>query len=345
MRATFVYANPRGDLLAAVERGEEPDSGLYGMRQLPVHGIDADIRDPFFARVRWRPPFDRLAWNAREVTAPLEIWGTDVVVTPLAALFPAVARARRLPVVLLNFGLNLIWRRASNARRALMRMSLSSAARVICLGDAQREELVRQTGIDENRVLTLLVPIDATFFRPVEERHGSGVLAVGKDLARDYRTFAEAMRGVDGAATVVAHARNLQGVSLPPGTTVSSWIPATALRAAYAGAGCVVVPQHAPDYPYGSEAGGLTALLEAMTMGKPIVATDRPVVRDYVEDEVDALLVPAGDAPAMREAVERVLSDEALAARLGRAARARVERDHTSDVFAARLAPVLRSVI
>jgi glycosyltransferase involved in cell wall biosynthesis len=345
MRATFVYANARGDLLAAVARGDEPDSGLYGMRQLSSHGIEADIRDPALGRLRLRPPLDRVAWNAREVTAPFEIWGTDVVVTPLAALFPAVARARRLPVVLLNFGLNLIWRRASSARRMLMRASLTSAARIICLGRAQHDELVRQTGLGEERVVTLLVPIDTAFFRPELDRRGTGVLTVGKDLARDYATFAAAMRGVDAPATVVAHPRNLEHVSLPARTAVSGWIPSAGLRRAYAEAGCVVVPQRGADYPYGSEAGGLTALLEAMAMGKPIVATDRPVVRDYVEDGVEALLVPPEDPAAMREAIERVLGNHDLARRLGSAARERAERENASDVFAARLAPVLRSVV
>jgi glycosyltransferase involved in cell wall biosynthesis len=113
----------------------------------------------------------------------------------------------------------------------------------------------------------------------------------------------------------------------------------------YGHAGCVVVPQHPPGYPYGSEGGGLTALLEAMAMGKAVVATDRPVLRDYVDDGVEALLVPPEDPVAMRDAIERVLSDGDLAARLGRAARARVEQEHTSDVFASRLAPVLRSVV
>jgi glycosyltransferase involved in cell wall biosynthesis len=344
MHATFVYANPRGDLLAAVERGEEPDSALYGFRQLPSQGIEVDVRDPLLARVRWRPPFDRIAWNAREVMAPFEIWGSDVVVTPLAALFPTVSRVRRLPVVLLNFGLNLIWRRASAARRALMRASLTSASRVVCLARAQQEELARETGLDEERIVTLLVPIDATFFQP-SAQPGAGILAVGKDLARDYATFADAIRDIDAPSTVVAHPRNLERVSLPPATTVSGWMPSTTLRSTYAGARCVVVPQHAPDYHYGSEAGGLTALLEAMAMGKPVVATDRPVLRDYVDDEVEALLVPPSDPTAMREAIERVLSDDDLAAKLGRAARARVEREHTSDIFAARLAPVLRSVV
>jgi glycosyltransferase involved in cell wall biosynthesis len=144
---------------------------------------------------------------------------------------------------------------------------------------------------------------------------------------------------------VVAHERNLEGVELPARTTVGNWLPARALRDAYVSAGCVVVPQHAPGYRYGSEAGGLTALLEAMAMGKGIVATDRPVLRDYVDDGVEALLVPPEDPAAMRAAIERVLSDDDLALRLGRAARARVEREHTSDVFASRLAPVLRSVV
>lgn len=345
MRAAFVYANSRGDLLSAVERGVEPDSGLYGLRQLPAHGVRADICDPVLSRLTLRPPLDRIAWNAREVMAPFEIWGADVVVTPLAALFPAIARARRLPVVLLNFGLNLIWRRASPARRSLMRASLTSAGRVICLGRAQRDELLRETGLDEEHVITLLVPIDAAFFRPDLEAPRAGVLAVGKDLARDYATFATAIRGIDAPATVVAHPRNLDGVSLPTAATVRSGLSSTELRDMYGHAGCVVVPQHPPGYPYGSEGGGLTALLEAMAMGKAVVATDRPVLRDYVDDGVEALLVPPEDPVAMRDAIERVLSDGDLAARLGRAARARVEQEHTSDVFASRLAPVLRSVV
>ncbi len=345
MRAAFVYANSRGDLLAAVERGEEPDSGLYGLRQLPAYGIRTELCDPLLSRITLRSPLDRIAWNAREVVAPFEIWGADVVVTPLAALFPAVARVRRLPVVLLNFGLNLIWRRASAARRALMRTSLRSAGRVVCLGSAQRDELVEMTGLDAEHAITMLVPIDAEFFRPELDVPRSGILAVGKDLARDYATLANAIRDVDASSTVVAHRRNLEGVMLPATTTVASGLASTELRDEYARAGCVVVPQRAADFPYGSEAGGLTALLEAMAMGKAIVATDRPVLRDYVDDGVEALLVPAEDPQAMREAIERVLSDDDLARRLGSAARARVERDHTSDVFASRLAPVLRSVV
>jgi glycosyltransferase involved in cell wall biosynthesis len=74
------------------------------------------------------------------------------------------------------------------------------------------------------------------------------------------------------------------------------------------------------------------------------VATDRAVLRDYVADGVEAILVPPEEPAALLEAIERVLGDRDLAGRLGAAARARVERDFTSPAFAARLAPLLRSL-
>jgi glycosyltransferase involved in cell wall biosynthesis len=82
-----------------------------------------------------------------------------------------------------------------------------------------------------------------------------------------------------------------------------------------------------------------------MAMGRPVIATERAILRDYLDDGVDGILVPPEDPAALREAVERVLGDPELAQSLGAAARARVERAHTSRGFAAELAPVLRSVV
>ena len=262
-----------------------------------------------------------------------------------AALLPLAARGRRLPVVAINFGLNLIWRRASRARRMLLRSSLRAAARVICLGESQRSELVASAGLDPVRIVTLPIPVDSQFFRPRSEpaADGGGVLTVGKDLARDYGTFLDAVRPLAIDATVVAHPRNLERHELSPNATVRSGVSFPELRDLYARAACVVLPQRREDYVYGSEGGGLTALLEAMAMGRPIVASNRAILHDYVSDGVEALLVPPEDPVALRGAIERVLGDPELARSLGSAARARVERANTSRGFAERLAPLLRS--
>jgi glycosyltransferase involved in cell wall biosynthesis len=345
MRATFVYANSRRDLLAGVERGEEPDSALYGALQLREHGIDVRFHDPLLTRRSLPAWLDRAAWNLREILTPYEVGRTDVLVTPLAAVLPLSARGRRLPVVVMNFGLNLIWRRASRARRALLQASLRSAARVICLGESQRSELVSLAGLDPERVVTILVPIDTQFFEPGRTADGRHVLSVGKDLARDYATFLEAVRPLNVDATLVAHRRNVDTLALPSNTTLRRGVTFVELRELYAGAACVVLPQRADGHVYGSEGGGLTSLLEAMAMGRPIVATDRAILRDYVDDGVEALVVPAEDPEALREAIGRVLGDAELARSLGAAARARVERSNTSSGFATRLAPLLRAVV
>lgn len=342
MKATFVYPNSRRELLAGIERGEEPDSQLHGALYLHEHGIDVAFHDPLLTRRALRAPLDRVAWNARELTVPIEVGRSDVVFTPLAALLPLAARMRRLPVVAINFGLNLIWRRANRARRALLRRSLDAAARVICLGESQRTELVETAQLEPDRVLTMLIPVDDRFFAP-EERDARTVLAVGKDLARDYATLAAA--GIDAEVRIVAHPRNVEGLALPASMHVLQGLPSVELREEYARAACIVLPQRSDAYPFGSEGGGLTALLEAMAMGKPIVASDRAILHDYVDDGVEALLVPPEDPQALREAVERVLGDRELARSLGGAARARVERAHTSRGFAAELAPVLRAVV
>ena len=145
--------------------------------------------------------------------------------------------------------------------------------------------------------------------------------------------------------SLVAHPRNLEGIDLPPNASLRSGVSYTGLRDLYAQAACVVVPQRRDDYVYGSEGGGLTAILEAMAMGRPVVATERAILRDYIDDGVDGILVPPEDPVALRDAVERVLGDRELARSLGAAARLRVERAHTSRGFAERLAPVLRSVV
>jgi glycosyltransferase involved in cell wall biosynthesis len=343
MRATFVFPNSRASLAAGVAAGTEPDSTLLGANHLADEHVEVTIHDPVLSRRPLRPPFDRVAWNLRELTLPLELGRADVVFTPLANVLPLTARVRQLPVVVVNYGLNLIWRRASTARRSLLGRSLRAAAAVVCLGRSQQEELVREAELERAR--TILLPVDERFFTPLEDDVAeASVLTVGKDLARDYATFADAVGPLGVPVHMAVYERNVTGVRLPSNATVRR-LSSLELRAAYGRAACVVLPQRRDSYPFGSEGGGLTALLEAMAMGRPVVASERAILRDYVTHGVDALLVPPEDPAALRDAIQLVLADRALAERLGAAARARVEREHSTRGFAAQLARLLESVV
>lgn len=61
-------------------------------------------------------------------------------------------------------------------------------------------------------------------------------------------------------------------------------------------------------------------LLEAMSVGAPIVATDVSGTLEAVRDGVDALVVPPEDPGALADAILRLLRDRDLAERLGASA-------------------------
>jgi glycosyltransferase involved in cell wall biosynthesis/GNAT superfamily N-acetyltransferase len=67
------------------------------------------------------------------------------------------------------------------------------------------------------------------------------------------------------------------------------------------------------------------ALMEALALGLPIVATAVGGVAEEMHDGEDALLVPPRDPAALADAIERVVTDSDLRTRLGAAAAARAD--------------------
>jgi glycosyltransferase involved in cell wall biosynthesis len=69
------------------------------------------------------------------------------------------------------------------------------------------------------------------------------------------------------------------------------------------------------------------AVLEAMAMEAPVVATRVGGTPELITDGVHGLLVPPGDVDALAAAIERTLADPTGASSRVAAARARVERE------------------
>lgn len=82
-------------------------------------------------------------------------------------------------------------------------------------------------------------------------------------------------------------------------------------------------------------------LFEYLAMGRPIVASDLPAIREVLTDGESALLVPPGDASALAGAIDRLASDRVLAGRLAAAAAALAPR-YTWAARAERLEAALR---
>lgn len=68
-----------------------------------------------------------------------------------------------------------------------------------------------------------------------------------------------------------------------------------------------------------------TAIIEAMAMGKPVVATAVGGVVELVEDGITGFLVPPGNSPALSGAILKLLNNEERAKFMGRLGRERAE--------------------
>lgn len=85
--------------------------------------------------------------------------------------------------------------------------------------------------------------------------------------------------------------------------------------------------------------------LEAMAMGKPVVAFAHGALPEIVVEGETGLLVDPGDEERMANATVALLQDPARREAMGRAARARIEEQFTADRMAQAVVGVLKDVL
>jgi glycosyltransferase involved in cell wall biosynthesis len=87
------------------------------------------------------------------------------------------------------------------------------------------------------------------------------------------------------------------------------------------------------------------ALIEAASMGLPLVASDVPGCRQVVEQDVNGTLVPVRDAAALATAILRLARDPALRQRWGKASRRQALARFDLRLVANALAEIYRALL
>ncbi len=91
----------------------------------------------------------------------------------------------------------------------------------------------------------------------------------------------------------------------------------------YAAADMVVLPSHSEGFPF--------VILEALAMGKPVIATSVNGVPEVIEHMKTGLLVKAHDVAGLAGAIQSLLDHPEQAMQLGNAGRAVVQAHFTAD--------------
>jgi glycosyltransferase involved in cell wall biosynthesis len=119
---------------------------------------------------------------------------------------------------------------------------------------------------------------------------------------------------------------------LHPGVRWIGWLDTAAKREQFAQCDVFVMPSLSEGLP--------VALLEAMTHGRAIVASNVGGIPEAVNGDAEAILVPPANPAELSAAVLRAVGDDQLRASLGRAAQARVEEEFNRDRVFERIAAI-----
>jgi glycosyltransferase involved in cell wall biosynthesis len=211
-------------------------------------------------------------------------------------------------------------------------------------------------GVDSTRIVVVPSRCDTRFFDP--DRWRSAGEAMRASLPGDpasavvgFLGALNASKGLDvlvNACTTVARARPMRVAvagagplrqkladvaadGVPPVVLLGHLSP-TDVPAFLAAIDVLAVPSYDEGLP--------RAVLEAMAMGVPVVASDVGGIPDAVQDGITGLLVPPGDAEALASALIRVLDDRDFAIRLGTTGRRRVLEEFDAHSGWRRLAAV-----
>jgi glycosyltransferase involved in cell wall biosynthesis len=226
----------------------------------------------------------------------------------------------------------------------LRRLQVHTRLRAIMSGSsAQLEIAAGRLGVPREKLHLLPQPVDELFWRPSPTVATNLICSVGS-TGRDYETLFSAITGLDVPLRIAVGRGDLRDPGLegrlkgrlPSNATIQHLHPAE-LRDLYASARFVVMPLEDVE----SDA-GVTALTEAMAMGKAVIVTRTRGQIDVIEDGEQGIYVPPGDPRALRRAIDYLLAHPEEADRMGRAGRALVEEHHTLNEYVERLAAIVR---
>ena len=213
------------------------------------------------------------------------------------------------------------------------------------------QEMVRRDFLDDRRTESgdrnsVIHDVVGNAPSTVERRAGAGNAA---DRLRElpegpFMLFVGALRRVKGIEELLAAYQLLESppplvligtiepdtpTGFPPGVQVLTNFPHEAVMEAWARCTFGVLPSLWAE-PFG------TVVCEAMSRGRPVVATKPGGHTDMVIDGETGILVDRGDVEGLAAAMQRLLDDAAVRERLGEAARIR-SRQFTVDVSLPRI--------
>ncbi len=315
LRGTLMLVSERvnPDLRREVEEGRRPCPEYLCLEALGVELLDwSRLRRAGRRRSPWLAAQHAWAALGRRRGCQVVFSDGEHVGIPLALAMRAARR--RVPHLMLGHHLTTRTKwpffRILRAQDDISRILVHSPRQLA---------LTRRLGIPDDKVALVPYSVDTEFWAPRPSEVEGLVVAAGREH-RDYATLAGACEGLPVRVFVAAGSRYSPSATERrpqrwPSNFEIGFAEPVRLRDLYAQASVVVVPLLPTDFQ-----AGVTTILEAMAMGRPVIVTATEGQRELLVADA-TVTVPPGDPHALRAAISELLVDPERRCQMGRAAR------------------------
>lgn len=332
----FLYPDVAAPTLRQINCGQVPSERLYGLVEMMKRNWEAQISD-----ARWIGPFSWIRRRFRQffeipsLKTFIDMHGADIVLVKDDFSVALWLQAKTLgkPIVYLDAMFNLpkrFWRKWSAA------INLRYADAILCYSEHQAREWAREFRLPVSRFSILPYCMDVTFYVKLKRRSEEPpfIIAVGRDLGRDYSTLVDAVTALDIDLKLVTMPYLLPDSAKGNSRVqVLEKISYAELFDLYSRATAAVIPlKRGICYP-----SGIRAVLESALLGVPTIATKTPILAEYLGNDGNILFVDAEDANSLASQIAWVMSHRAAAEQLAKDASEAVRRNFHMERFVCEL--------
>jgi glycosyltransferase involved in cell wall biosynthesis len=187
------------------------------------------------------------------------------------------------------------------------------------------------------------VPADAIPVRESRDVFFAGRLTVEKGAVILARAFARIARKHPSSRLVLAGEgpgrASIAAAGIPEDQLIMpGLVPPDSVRSMMSRARLVAAPSTSSE-------GSPLVVIEAALLGRPLVTSDYPGLRELVDEAGCGIVVPAGDEGALSSALDELLSDPDRASALGEAGRRTALATRTPEVAVATLRAVYAEAV
>ncbi len=247
----------------------------------------------------------------------------DVVVDFDSTSYSFLGKVNKPKIAFFHFSVNS-YHRGNEKKLARLGRSLDSYDSVVCVSNAMMAEAQQRYPHLAPKLKTIFNPIDVTELQTLSRAYtpvvsGDFIVSVcrldesQKDVASLLRAYKEVQRSSDRSFMPLVIIGNG-----PDEAKLKAQVAALKLDAKVRFLGFLDNPMpyiaRAKAFVLSTKFEGLpTVLLEAQSLGTPVIASDAPTgPREILEDGKAGVLVPVGDNDALADAIIRVTSDDDL---------------------------------